>query len=710
MRAALFFCLVFAGFAHAQESEVGGTDSPGAVEATFGRSLDKFAVRLTPKSDGSGSFSTIRTGDDWTRQRPMRHEQLRTMLGLFPWPQRTPLEATITKTQTAHGFTVENVHFQSRPGLYVTGNLYRPADWKPEDGKLPTVLYVCGHGKVKKNGISYGNKTHYRHHGQWFARNGYVCLVIDTIQLGEIEGIHHGTHRLGMWWWTTRGYTPAGVEAWNGMRAIDYLVTRDDVDPERIGVTGRSGGGAYSWYIAALDDRVKVAVPVAGITNMQNHIADGCIEGHCDCMYFVNSYGWSFAELAAMVAPRPLLIANTDNDPIFPLDGVVDIYTRTRRVYELLGQPKNIGLTIVPGPHADTQQLRVPAFAWLNHHLKGDDSPITTVAEKFLEPEDLKVFPPGMIPDDERVTTVQEWFVEGANPKLLSHNIFAGNMTLNLEILRDRSLRTTFDRHGWPWGKAKVHWETKGTIENFSHRVGTFNAGKDRPKLIVHALKKTQVDDSDEPAGAVRLRVFTHEEFVGVTEALTAWSGGKPPAANDPWGKLIAEDRKSLKADTHSVIYVGPDQEVVAGWDDPDAREITHWKRRYNLAGTTYDCRRIVGLVNLCEWLATNRQTVDLIGSGRAAGWVMYATALLSDQKPDIESVTLIDPPTDHREGSEVFHAASQFTVPQLTLMAASVTDRFTIIPGEDEAKVWAPLVEQARNYGWEENRLRIGE
>jgi cephalosporin-C deacetylase-like acetyl esterase len=110
--------------------------------------------------------------------------------------------------------------------------------------------------------------------------------------MGEIEGIHHGTYRYGMWWWNARGYSSAAVEAWNCIRALDYLETRPEVDANRFGVTGRSGGGAYSWWVAALDERIKVAVPVAGITSLQNHVVDGCVEGHCDCMYQVNTYRW----------------------------------------------------------------------------------------------------------------------------------------------------------------------------------------------------------------------------------------------------------------------------------------------------------------------------------------------------------------------------------------------------------------------------------
>lgn len=242
------------------------------------------------------AFAEIETLEDWTEQREKYRREMNEMFGLDPMPAKTDLNAVITGELQSEEFTVEKLHFQSMPGLYVTANLYRP---KNVTEPLPAILYVCGHGRVKVDGISYGNKATYQHHGSWFARNGYVCMIVDTIQLGEIEGMHHGTYRYGKWWWNNRGYTPAGVEAWNAIRAIDYLQSRDDVDGERIGVTGRSGGGASSWWAAALDERVKVAVPVAGITTLYNHIVDGCVEGHCDCMYMVNTYRWDYAKLAA---------------------------------------------------------------------------------------------------------------------------------------------------------------------------------------------------------------------------------------------------------------------------------------------------------------------------------------------------------------------------------------------------------------------------
>jgi|688.fasta_scaffold00133_27 dienelactone hydrolase len=345
----------------------------------------------------------------WDQARPDLLRQLQAMLGLDPWPEKTPLNPIDHGHFEIEQVVVERLAFQSQPGLWVTANLYRP---KRVETPLPTVLYVCGHAQVKPEGISLGNKTHYQHHPLWFAQHGYVCMAIDTIQLGEIEGIHHGLYQYQRWDWVARGYTPAGVEAWNAIRAIDYLQERPEVDPQRIGITGRSGGGAYSWYAAALDPRIQVAVPVAGITDLQDHIVDRCIDGHCDCMFMNNFYGWDFGTLAAMMAPRPLLIGNTDRDPIFPIDGVERIHRSVAHLYQVLGKPENLGIHWTTGGHDDTQELQLGCFVWFEKHLKGIKDPIDGVASKAIEPKSLKVW--DLAPVDQRVTNVQDWFTTPA--------------------------------------------------------------------------------------------------------------------------------------------------------------------------------------------------------------------------------------------------------------------------------------------------------
>ncbi|MCC6511196.1 MAG: alkaline phosphatase D family protein [Pirellulaceae bacterium] len=353
------------------------------------------------------------TAATWPETQKVWRAELQEMLGLSPWPERTDLNVRVTSQLVKDGYRVSNVAFESRPGLFVTANLYEPTATAPPAG-WPAVLYVCGHAVLKDEGRLIGNKAGYQHHGIWFARHNVVCLIIDTIQLGELHGEHHGTYKMGRWDWITRGYTPAGVEAWSSMRAIDYLETLPTVDESRIGITGRSGGGAYSWFTAALDERIDAAVPVAGITDLENHIVDGCVEGHCDCMYFVNYFGWDYNRLAALIAPRALLLANSDHDGIFPIDGVIRIHTDVADFYQRLGATNKFGLLLTPGPHQDTQELQTGAFRWLLLHLNGQPITIDRHAAKELETNQLQVFTQET-PADQRVTSVSNWFVAGDN-------------------------------------------------------------------------------------------------------------------------------------------------------------------------------------------------------------------------------------------------------------------------------------------------------
>ena len=394
------------------ETVIAAASVPAPGDASLAAYFRAETARLADRC-----LADIRTADDWAARRANYRQQLFEMLGLSPLPPRGDLKAVITGRVETEQLSVENVHFQSLPGLYVTANLYLPKNLtKP----APTILYLSGHGTVISNKVSYGNKVTYQHHGAWFARHGYVCLVTDTVQLGEVLGLHHGTYREGLWWWNSRGYTPAGTEAWNSIRALDYLSTRPEVDTNRFGVTGRSGGGVYSWWTATLDDRVRAAAPVAGITDLRNHVVDGAVEGHCDCMFMVNTYRWDYPQVAALVAPRPLLLVNTDSDTIFPLDGVLRTHAHLRRLYRLLNASNQLGLVIGPGPHKDTQDLQVPVFRWFNRHLKGEDPVIDVAAVKLFTPQQLKVF--DQLPADAINTNIHNTFVLMATPPAAPSN------------------------------------------------------------------------------------------------------------------------------------------------------------------------------------------------------------------------------------------------------------------------------------------------
>jgi dienelactone hydrolase len=360
----------------------------------------------------------IESREKWDKFRPTYKQEYFYMLGLWPMPQKSPLQATITGTLEGDGYVVDMLHYQSMPGLYVTGNLYRPSRVGAGQ-RLPAVLYVCGHSFCGRN----GNKTAYQAHGIWFARHGYICLVLDTLQLGEIAGIHHGTYREGRWWWHSRGYTPAGVECLNGIRGIDYLTARPDVDPQRIAVTGISGGGAATFWIAAADERVKVAVPVSGMADLPSYVSNRVINGHCDCMFLYNTFQWPWTRIAALIAPRALLFTNSDQDSIFPMDANQRVINNLERLYSLYGAGDFVDSFVSIGGHAYRQDIRQAAYRFINMHLKNDarvveDSEVDLVTgpendRKYpIAPEKLRVFPNDSdIPKDELNTTIDRHFV-----------------------------------------------------------------------------------------------------------------------------------------------------------------------------------------------------------------------------------------------------------------------------------------------------------
>ena len=653
--------LFFLWVAFVQAGEQAG-EKP--VDTSVGDRLVAEYFRLETERLAAKTLADVQTLTDWEAKRPELRRQLFEMLGLDPSPPKTDLQPVITGKTEHEEFTVEKLHFQSSPGLYVTGNLYLP---KNATGPLPTVLYVCGHAVVKKDSVSFGNKVGYQHHGGWYARNGYACLTIDTLQLGEIEGIHHGTHREGMWWWQARGYTPAGVEAWNCIRALDYLETRPEIDKNRIGVCGRSGGGAYSWWIAALDERIQVAVPVAGITTLKNHVVDGCVEGHCDCMYQMNTYGWDYATVAALVAPRPLLIANTDKDGIFPLDGVVQVHSQVRRIYELYGKPAHLGLNITEGPHKDTQELQVHEFVWFNRFLKQAESPIDKVAVKFFEPEQLKVF--ATLPTDQRNTTIHEVFVPAAQ-------ITTPTSSAEWDAMKSNWLKQlmTLSFKAWPEGQMPVELRTiRSDVQSGIRWTEHEYLSQEPYRLSLWGAQSASLDPQQ--AKRVVLHILDQVEW----EQASHWMerARREKEAASATEKAISPEESDFRAflqmcrqpGAYHVFFaprgIGPTE-----WTRNE-RERVHIRRRFALLGQTddsarvWDTRRAIQAVRSIPSLSEIPLTIAC--KGRAAGWGVYASLF----EPPVADLQLTDLPVDHASGPIFLNVSRILEFPQAVAMAA---------------------------------------
>jgi cephalosporin-C deacetylase-like acetyl esterase len=305
----------------------------------------------------------------WKKQRPILKQHLLYMLGLDPLPKRTPLQARITGTVQRPKYRIEKIVFQSLPGLYVTGNFYVP---QGASVSLPAILYVCGHSPHPL-----GAKQDYQDRAIWFASHGYACLVLDTLEFGEVAGLHHGIHDLNLWNWLSLGYTPVGTEVWNAMRAVDYLETRPEVDKRRIGINGISGGGSVSWFTAAADERIAAAAPVCSTYTFGSQAAHWVAAGQCDCIYFHNTYLQDFPLVGALIAPRPLIIFSGQKDGDFPPDGYHEVFRRVKKIYDLYGGSSSEQVQEVDDDvgHTDAPLFLKGARQWMNKWLNHDTGP-----------------------------------------------------------------------------------------------------------------------------------------------------------------------------------------------------------------------------------------------------------------------------------------------------------------------------------------------
>ena len=598
-------------------SEAVQTPKPG--DKMFQAYLDQEALKLEASyqadlasarpSTGSGRPEPAE-GRDWPARRDEFRRQYFFMLGLWPLPERTPLNPVVTGTLERQDFVVEKLHFQSRPHLYVTANLYRP---RTVTGRLPAVLYLCGHSGRGRD----GNKTAYQHHGIWFATHGYVCLIIDSLMLGEVAAIHHGTYRYNRWWWHSRGYTSAGAECWNDIRALDYLASQPDVDPDRIAVTGISGGGASTCWVTAADERVRASVPVSGISDLEDQIVLHIINGHCDCMFLYNTYQWPLTRILGLAAPRPLLFSNSDRDGIFPMTGNHRISERLRKLYAALGAIEKFGEFVTPGGHDDSHLHRLAAFQWINHWLKKDDTPVSEPEHyETIKGEELRAFP-GDLPTDELNTKIDQTFVPRAEVKVPANaEEFAALRERLLRELRETSFRA------WP-----------------------------------AELPKKPLELGDRPASGM---LATEPPIEVAYRYLPA--KGRSAAC---WLVVLNEDETDEKLPDWAAEFVKDDACLLlsprgVGQTAYDNSPPYYVRRSLALLGRTVDSGRAWDVLAVGSAVARPGRACKVIGRGQAGILGAYA-ALFS---PGVEEVVCIDPPATHDEGPHFLSVMRALDIP----------------------------------------------
>lgn len=375
-------------------STFGGALSPAQAQGTQSENLNVFlgnenyrkirmmlpdslrTIALGHLAEREKRIAALTTGESiLARQQMIRETILRAIGGL---PEKTPLNPKVTGTLKRAGYRIEKVIFESRPSFYVTANLYVPESGQ---GPFPGILFPLGHESGGKS------NTDWQHLAITFARNGFVVLTWDPMGQGERIQLYDADWGGSKVFASTTEHTIAGAQCLllghsfarhrihDGLRALDYLTSRSEVDPSRIGCTGNSGGGTMTAYLSAIDERIKVAAPSCYITSWKSLLETiGPQDAEQNLPPFL-SEGLDQADFILAFAPKPYLIASAIQD-FFPIAGARNTFREVKGIYGALGVEDRLNMVEVNDGHGYTLPRRLAAYRWMNRWLQGRDQAI----------------------------------------------------------------------------------------------------------------------------------------------------------------------------------------------------------------------------------------------------------------------------------------------------------------------------------------------
>ncbi len=326
-----------------------------------------------------------KTAEEWQQRKAMVREKLAEAFGGFP-TEKCPLEPRVLGTLERDGYRVEKIVFQTMPGIMMTALAYVPA----QPGPRPAILQVHGHWKGAKQDPVVQSRC------IGAAKHGFFVLAVDAFGAGERAtgkalGEYHGEMSGATLF--PSGLTLSGVQLYENMRAVDYIQSRPEVDPTKIGITGASGGGNQTMYAGAYDERFSAVVPVCSVGNYQSYLGAAC------CMCEVVPGAMRFAEerdILGLVAPRGLMVVNVTKDANqFSIREARKSLVGAQTVYDVLGRPDQLYHSTFRWHHDYHQPIREAMYGFMAQQLKGegDGSPIAEIPFQTEEPEMLRCYP-----------------------------------------------------------------------------------------------------------------------------------------------------------------------------------------------------------------------------------------------------------------------------------------------------------------------------
>ncbi len=386
-------------------------------------------------------IATLETKDDWmARQKKVRAGLLKT-IGEFP--EKTPLNAKVTGVLQRDGYRVEKIIYESLPGYYVTAALFIPNNLK---GKAPAILNAIGHSTASFR------RDIYQHIIINFVKKGFVVLTYDQIGQGERLQYYDETTGKSKYPSTTEhsypgaqcfiaGYSPARYFIWDGIRGIDYLLSRSEVDPNRIGMTGLSGGGTSTAFIGALDDRIVAAAPTCFVTNYKSLFKSIGPQDAEQNIYHLLSSGFDHPDFIELRAPKPTLMVTTTRD-FFSISGARETFAEAKKAYRAFGAETMLQMTEGDNGHGFVKNNNETMFAFFQKYLDNPGSPADEDVD-VIPAEDLKVTKTGQLATSlksETIFTLNKKVVDKKLERLKDNRIeYKNDLGKVIEVAKDIS-------------------------------------------------------------------------------------------------------------------------------------------------------------------------------------------------------------------------------------------------------------------------------
>ncbi|MEI6050296.1 MAG: acetylxylan esterase [Bacteroidota bacterium] len=316
-------------------------------------------------------IARMKSLSDWRQRQKWISATLLDIIG--PFPEKTPLNAKITRIVEKDSFRVEHIVYESQPGFYVTSSMFIPKGLK-KNSKSPVVIYCSGHSE---NGY---RSDVYQHVILNLVKKGFIVFAFDPVGQGErLEYYDPKTHKSIVGGPTTEhsypgsqafitGSSQARYMIWDGIRAVDYLLSRKEIDPARIGITGRSGGGTQSAYIAAIDDRIYASAPECYITNFTRLLQTIGNQDAEQNLFNGIIRGIDHADFLSVRAPKPTLMITTTRD-MLSIQGARETEKEVSLIFKAYGKEDTFDWVEDDAPHASTKKNREAMYAFFRKHL-----------------------------------------------------------------------------------------------------------------------------------------------------------------------------------------------------------------------------------------------------------------------------------------------------------------------------------------------------